>query len=947
MTSPGGVEAGRAAVRVVPNTSKFFRDLKRSLDRIEATTFLKLPVKFDFKTAEFRAALDRLERNKIEIPVSANTGRLTNSVKATIRAVQAYATTHPIDLRVDIDVDQAALQARINAAANTANAKVKLTMDNSSIAGIRSQARILRGYLVATFANIQIDIHASTDRVMASVRATIGQAQAYALTHPIDLRVDLDVNRTRIQAQINSISGGRVGIKLNIDNSSIAAVRAQARVLKAYLVAMFHSIPVRFELSNVASLLAQMISIRGIIAGLGSGGGGGAGSLLGSAGGMAGSWQQLAVAIALVAAALPFVISAISVLSAVIASLLGSILTTIPAIYLLVPALLGLVGVAAAVIIGVQGIGDALSAAASGDAEEFNKAMKKLTPSAQAFVRTVISLKPAWERVSKAVQEALFTHLGTGLKNAADNLLPAVQKGLVGLAHSASVAGNSILNTLSKPAMKVELSQTVGKLSSAFDRLATLAGPIVETFLRVSNVLSGPLGWAFQVVTNHVNSFLGQINRMTENNELQSWVEYALFRLSDLWQIIKNVGNILGSIAQGARDAKVSFQPLIDITKQWASYLASPEGQAKIKKFFADAQSGFQKLAPTITAVGTLLGVLWDAFVALSPMISDFITNSLVPLINTFADVMEKIRPFLPMIGVALLVAVTVVTLAFAAFLTILGFVAAVILGPIMAAIAILVGAIAGVVWVVQNWGTIWENVSNWILSVWESMGNGIIAAWNWIWSVLQGAAAQVWGWGEGIGNAVKSMTTAVANFLGNMTRAAAQKVAEFRNAITQGVQNAVNSVRNFAGAMVQAGINLVRGLADGIRNGISSVISAAADVASAAISAAKSVLGINSPSRVFRQIGAWTVDGFVDELHRSKSLVASASNALMDAAVPSSQFLGGEFAGSALVNHRVSMEKTPITLVVDGQDMGAMINNKISSRLKQSTQRYSVYGGQ
>ena len=54
-----------------------------------------------------------------------------------------------------------------------------------------------------------------------------------------------------------------------------------------------------------------------------------------------------------------------------------------------------------------------------------------------------------------------------------------------------------------------------------------------------------------------------------------------------------------------------------------------------------------------------------------------------------------------------------------------------------------------------------------------------------------------------------------------------------------------------------------MRGLVDGIKRGISWVVNAAKNVAQSAVNAAKSVLGIHSPSRVFKEIGGYTMQGF------------------------------------------------------------------------------------
>ena len=59
-------------------------------------------------------------------------------------------------------------------------------------------------------------------------------------------------------------------------------------------------------------------------------------------------------------------------------------------------------------------------------------------------------------------------------------------------------------------------------------------------------------------------------------------------------------------------------------------------------------------------------------------------------------------------------------------------------------------------------------------------------------------------------------------------------------------------------------GLNLAGGFANGISAGRSAVINASTSMAQAAIDAARSTLDINSPSKVFREIGKYTSEGFL-----------------------------------------------------------------------------------
>src|SRR5699024_2335204 len=68
--------------------------------------------------------------------------------------------------------------------------------------------------------------------------------------------------------------------------------------------------------------------------------------------------------------------------------------------------------------------------------------------------------------------------------------------------------------------------------------------------------------------------------------------------------------------------------------------------------------------------------------------------------------------------------------------------------------------------------------------------------------------------------------------------------------------------VIEFTGQMMSAGAGLVTGLISGIRNMTSSAIEAITGVVGGVIDKAKSMLKINSPSKLFEQFGGWTSEG-------------------------------------------------------------------------------------
>lgn len=105
-------------------------------------------------------------------------------------------------------------------------------------------------------------------------------------------------------------------------------------------------------------------------------------------------------------------------------------------------------------------------------------------------------------------------------------------------------------------------------------------------------------------------------------------------------------------------------------------------------------------------------------------------------------------------------------------------------------------------------------------------------------------------------------------------------KYIEVKNAVTGAIDRAKQACSRCGTALVQAGRDLIEGLKQGIQQKAKAIYDAASSVVTKAISAAKSALKINSPSKVFMEIGRYVDEGFIIGLEKySKNVNKSATN--------------------------------------------------------------------
>lgn len=131
------------------------------------------------------------------------------------------------------------------------------------------------------------------------------------------------------------------------------------------------------------------------------------------------------------------------------------------------------------------------------------------------------------------------------------------------------------------------------------------------------------------------------------------------------------------------------------------------------------------------------------------------------------------------------------------------------------------------------------------IITAFINLFKAIISA---IISYIGGAIGMLWKKGEEIAGAIK-----------DGIKAKAKSVVD---SIESVVQSCIDAVKNFFGKFKEAGAHLVDGLKNGIKSKYNEAKEAIGNFASGVANKFKSVLGIHSPSRVFKGFAGYMVDG-------------------------------------------------------------------------------------
>lgn len=202
-------------------------------------------------------------------------------------------------------------------------------------------------------------------------------------------------------------------------------------------------------------------------------------------------------------------------------------------------------------------------------------------------------------------------------------------------------------------------------------------------------------------------------------------------------------------------------------------------------------------------------------------------------------------------------------------------------------------------------WNTIWGGIKDFTGSIWDGISSiisgtlgaitsAITGAWNGISSFLSGIMngissfiSSTWnGITSGISGFMNGITSTISNGWNTVVSTVTTAGSNIVSAVTNAFSNAVNGAKNFVGSAISAGADLINGFVDGVKNFAGNLINAVGDAVNGAINWAKNLLGIHSPSRVFKQFGIYTDQGFINGVDSKAENVAKSVGSMAQGAI-------------------------------------------------------------
>ncbi|PGU75383.1 phage tail tape measure protein [Bacillus cereus] len=507
------------------------------------------------------------------------------------------------------------------------------------------------------------------------------------------------------------------------------------------------------------------------------------------------------------------------------------------------------------------------------------------------------ALMSAWESIQgvfsavASVIMPIITSLAQGIIDAFAPLAPEFQKTGQVIAESFATLG---------PAF-AELGAAFGELGST---IMALFGDVVKQVVPVATDLFKLFGENLQLmlpmVTDLMKLFaettIGIMPAITQTIQELSQMLSALAAevmpmLSEMaQQVFPMIANIIqASVGIWIAILKLFADVIVIIVQE-----AVPILLTIIQQVFPVIQSIIQTAIPIVIELIKLFGE-----------IITIVATTVVPLIlqvvqAVFPVVMAIIQAVMPVIsalfqgvaeiikGVLIPAIQFILSIVQAVFPAIMGIITSV-LGIITNVIKLFTSILKG------DWSGAWEAVKGITSSVMSLIGNIIKGAMsligavvtsglNLVSSIFSSVLNAVWGVVKaifnGISNVISSVMTAVGNIISAGWNAASSATSSILDAMSNTISNIWNKIISFLKGinLMDIGKNIMEGLLNGITSMASRIWDKVTEIGNGIKDKFTSILSIHSPSRVFRDYGVYTGQGYLEGVDGMKSAIIRTS---------------------------------------------------------------------
>lgn len=350
-------------------------------------------------------------------------------------------------------------------------------------------------------------------------------------------------------------------------------------------------------------------------------------------------------------------------------------------------------------------------------------------------------------------------------------------------------------------------------------------------------------------------------------------------------QGISMLADGISSLPQAFKGMMSTMMPVLQQIGSVFQSSFAPVGQVFTTQLLPAMQPFLQALQNLGNAIMPILNAAFQTFmpvlgslVANLTQIGATIMTTITPVINNMAAVFNTILPVIQQQFTVWANAIQgVINAVFPYIQTIIS----TVMNVINAIISVVLAGVQG------NWNAVWNAIGNLVSTVWNGIKANVTAALNAVSGVvssMMGVISNTW---SNAWNTVKSFVSNIWNGITNAVRNGVNSVGNAVNSVKGKITGAFNGAGSW---LVSAGRNILQGLTNGIKGAIGAVLNTISGVAQKVVDTVKHILGIHSPSRVFRdEVGKMIPAGLGIGVEMNERLAIRPVQDMVSSLLPSS----------------------------------------------------------
>lgn len=341
----------------------------------------------------------------------------------------------------------------------------------------------------------------------------------------------------------------------------------------------------------------------------------------------------------------------------------------------------------------------------------------------------------------------------------------------------------------------------------------------------------------------------------------------------------------IGSLPQAFTSMMGSMMPSLQRIGSVFQSSFAPVGRVFAGQLLPALQPFMQALQNLGNAIMPIVDAAFQTFM---PVLGSLVAN----LTEVGATIMTTITPVVNNMAALFQAALPMIQTLFQSWATELQGVIDAVFPYIQTVVSTVMNVINSIITTVMalvkgDWDGVWAGIGNVITTTWNGIKAVVAAGANMmsgIISAFSGTFNTIW---SGLWNAVKGLASSAWNGITNAVRNGVNSVVNTVSGIGGKIKGAFSSAGSW---LVSAGNNIIQGLINGIKDAIGNAVAAVKGAASSIVNAAKSALGIHSPSRVFRdEVGRMIPAGLGVGVEMNEKLAIRPVQSMVDSLLPSS----------------------------------------------------------